>query len=162
MERNLVQRALFLLFCFFKPEEFTFGIPQRPLAAQKFLGANFEQLFHELHPRRVKPFGVRILANWGGNRMNFRVRKWQCRCPDRAGTRRTAARRSGAICMFNVASDAEVPGGAQAPRALRCLLDSREHLPQHFDCCTFELAGDRPPALQAMTSDHMVETARSG
>jgi hypothetical protein len=64
--------------------------------------------------------------------------------------------------VFNVATDAEVPGGAQAPPALRCLLDSREHLPQHFDCCTFEFAGDRPPALQAMTSDHMVETARSG
>jgi hypothetical protein len=59
------------------------------------------------------------------------------------------------------AADAEVPGGAQFRRALRCLLDSREHLSQHFDRCTFEFAGDRPPASQAMTSDHMVETARS-
>jgi hypothetical protein len=26
----------------------------------------------------------------------------------------------------------------------------------------YEFAGDRPPALQAMTSDHMVERSRSG
>jgi hypothetical protein len=71
VKRDLVERELFPLFRFCQPEDFAFRIPQRALAAKKFLGANFDQLFHELHPCSVKPICRATLAESATERFNF-------------------------------------------------------------------------------------------
>lgn len=49
MKRDLVERALFPLFGFRKPENLTLAIVRRPLSAKVFLTANFNEPVHELH-----------------------------------------------------------------------------------------------------------------
>jgi hypothetical protein len=55
VERDLIERALFPLFCLCQPENSAFGIQQGALSANKFLAANFDELIHELHSCGVKP-----------------------------------------------------------------------------------------------------------
>jgi hypothetical protein len=55
VERDLIERALFPLFCLCQPENSTFGIQQGTLSTHKFLAANFDKLVHELHSCGVKP-----------------------------------------------------------------------------------------------------------
>jgi hypothetical protein len=62
VECDLVERALFPLFCFCQPKNFAFGIQQGALAADKFLLANFDQPVHELHSCDVKPIYLATLA----------------------------------------------------------------------------------------------------
>jgi hypothetical protein len=49
VKRDLVERALFPLFGFRKPENLTLAIVRRPFSAKIFLAANFNESVHELH-----------------------------------------------------------------------------------------------------------------
>jgi hypothetical protein len=49
VERNLVERALLPLFRLRQPEYLTLGIQHGALSANKFLAANFNELFHQPH-----------------------------------------------------------------------------------------------------------------
>ena len=81
MERNLIEGALLPLFRLRQPENLTLVIQRSALAAHKFLAANFNELFHELHSRGVKPSYSRILAESADACFNLLCVKWQQSCP---------------------------------------------------------------------------------
>jgi hypothetical protein len=75
VQRNLIERALLPLFCLRQPENFTLGIQQGTLSANRFESANFNELFHELHSGGVKPNLPLHLSRVGASMFQFAVCK---------------------------------------------------------------------------------------
>lgn len=63
VERDFIERALLPLFCLSQPENLALGIQHGAFSANKFLAANFSELFHEL-PRGVKPICFHSLTEF--------------------------------------------------------------------------------------------------
>jgi hypothetical protein len=67
VERNFIERALFPLFRFCKPEDLALDIQHSTLPAEQFLVSNFDEPLHELHSLGVKPISRNNNRVWTDN-----------------------------------------------------------------------------------------------